>query len=72
MDDIAGQAYIEQFGMETFQRADNAVRANRASRYYTELSRVESCLELKFTQANRGHFPSSRDILRFSPHLGST
>jgi len=27
-DDVAGQAYVEQFGLETFQRADNALRAN--------------------------------------------
>lgn len=32
MDDMAGQAYIEQFGQETFQRADNAMKANKASR----------------------------------------
>lgn len=32
IDDIAGKAYVEQFGLETFQRADNAVRANKASR----------------------------------------
>jgi vacuolar protein sorting-associated protein VTA1 len=32
-DDVAGQAYVEQFGLETFSRADNAVRANKASRY---------------------------------------
>ena len=32
-DDMAGQAYIEQFGLETFQRAENAMKANRASRY---------------------------------------
>jgi vacuolar protein sorting-associated protein VTA1 len=31
-DDIVGKAYIEQFGLETFQRADNAVRVNKASR----------------------------------------
>ena len=31
-DDLAGQAYVEQFGQETFQRADNAMRANKASR----------------------------------------
>ncbi|KAI4128653.1 MAG: hypothetical protein LQ347_004087 [Umbilicaria vellea] len=31
-DDVAGQVYVEQFGLETFQRADNAVRANKASR----------------------------------------
>ncbi|KAK2882701.1 hypothetical protein FQN49_000100 [Arthroderma sp. PD_2] len=30
-DDTAGQAYVEQFALETFQRADNAVRANKAS-----------------------------------------
>ena len=32
MDDLAGQAYIEQFGQETFQRADNAMKVNKASR----------------------------------------
>ncbi|KAI9727955.1 MAG: hypothetical protein M1828_005360 [Chrysothrix sp. TS-e1954] len=32
IDDLAAQAYIEQFGAETFQRADNAMRANKASR----------------------------------------
>ncbi|RMZ84987.1 hypothetical protein DV738_g185, partial [Chaetothyriales sp. CBS 135597] len=31
-DDVAGKAYMEQFGLETFARADNAVRANKASR----------------------------------------
>ncbi|KAF2836224.1 DUF605-domain-containing protein [Patellaria atrata CBS 101060] len=31
IDDLAAQAYMEQFALETFQRADNAVRANKAS-----------------------------------------
>ncbi|KAJ9618609.1 hypothetical protein H2204_012962 [Knufia peltigerae] len=31
-DDVAGKAYVEQFGLETFERADNAIRANKASR----------------------------------------
>jgi vacuolar protein sorting-associated protein VTA1 len=31
-DDVAGKIYVEQFALETFQRADNAVRANKASR----------------------------------------
>ena len=31
-DDIAAKAYLEQFGLEIFQRADNAIRANKASR----------------------------------------
>ncbi|KAF2498665.1 DUF605-domain-containing protein [Lophium mytilinum] len=31
MDEMAAQAYCEQFALDTFQRADNAVRANKAS-----------------------------------------
>jgi len=31
-DDFAGRAYIEQFGLETFQRAENAMRADKATR----------------------------------------
>jgi vacuolar protein sorting-associated protein VTA1 len=31
-DNVAGQAYVEQFGLEVFGRADNAVRANKASK----------------------------------------
>ncbi|KAK2798460.1 hypothetical protein FQN51_007723 [Onygenales sp. PD_10] len=36
VDDAAGQAYVEQFGLETFQRADNAVRANKASLFASD------------------------------------
>lgn len=32
-DDLAGQAYIEQFGIETFERADRTVRADKVTRY---------------------------------------
>ncbi|KAI5300688.1 hypothetical protein KEM55_005768 [Ascosphaera atra] len=31
MDDVASQAYVEQFGLETLQRAENAMRANKSS-----------------------------------------
>lgn len=31
-DDLAGKAYVEQFGLETFLRADNAIRANKATK----------------------------------------
>ena len=31
LDDVAARAYVEQFALETFQRADNAVRANKVS-----------------------------------------
>ncbi|KAI9748626.1 MAG: hypothetical protein M4579_007166 [Chaenotheca gracillima] len=32
VDDVAAQAYVEQFGLDTFQRADNAVKANQVTR----------------------------------------
>ncbi|KAL8766946.1 MAG: hypothetical protein Q9209_006427 [Squamulea sp. 1 TL-2023] len=32
VDDVAAQAYVEQFAHETFQRAENAMKANKASR----------------------------------------
>ncbi|KAL8741141.1 MAG: hypothetical protein Q9190_006224 [Brigantiaea leucoxantha] len=32
VDDLAGQAYVEQFGLKIFQRAENAMRANKVSR----------------------------------------
>lgn len=33
MDETAGQAYVEQFGMEIFSRADRAVEANKVTKY---------------------------------------
>lgn len=35
-DDVAGKAYVEQFGTETFTRADNAMRADRSSKQTAE------------------------------------
>ncbi|KAL8799045.1 MAG: hypothetical protein Q9200_007636 [Gallowayella weberi] len=32
MDDVAAQVYTEQFALETFQRAENAIKANKVSR----------------------------------------
>lgn len=32
VDDMVGKAYVEQFGLETFERADNAVKADKATR----------------------------------------
>ncbi|KAL8671664.1 MAG: hypothetical protein Q9168_003844 [Polycauliona sp. 1 TL-2023] len=32
MDDVAAQVYVEQFALETFHRAENAMRANKVSR----------------------------------------
>ncbi|MCJ1374769.1 hypothetical protein MMC20_006001 [Loxospora ochrophaea] len=42
MDDIAGQAYVEQFGLDTFQRADNAMRANKVSRQTADTFQASS------------------------------
>ena len=35
-DEITAKAYMEQFGTETFLRADNAIRSNKASKYFTD------------------------------------
>lgn len=32
LDDVAGQAYVEQFSLDTFQRGDNAMQANKVSK----------------------------------------
>ncbi|TVY33719.1 Vacuolar protein sorting-associated protein [Lachnellula subtilissima] len=32
IDDVAGQAYVEQFALETFQRADRAVQADKVTK----------------------------------------
>jgi hypothetical protein len=32
-DDLSASAFVEQFGLDVFERADNAVRANRVTRY---------------------------------------
>ena len=33
LDDVAAHAYCENFALDIFQKADNAVRANKASAY---------------------------------------
>ena len=33
IDDVAAKAYVEQFALETFQRADDAIHTNKASRF---------------------------------------
>jgi vacuolar protein sorting-associated protein VTA1 len=32
IDDTAGQAYVQQFGLETFERADRAVQADKVTK----------------------------------------
>lgn len=32
IDDTAGQAYVENFALQTFQRADNAVQADKVTK----------------------------------------
>lgn len=36
MDDTAGQAYVEQFGLEVFSRADRAVEAKKVTKYVSK------------------------------------
>ncbi|EXJ87113.1 hypothetical protein A1O3_04071 [Capronia epimyces CBS 606.96] len=39
-DDIVGKAYVEQFALETLERADNAVRANKATKQTADTFRA--------------------------------
>jgi len=32
IDDVAAKAYVEQFALETFQRGDDAIHTDKASR----------------------------------------
>jgi vacuolar protein sorting-associated protein VTA1 len=32
IDDLAGKAYVQQFGLETLERAENTMNRNRVSR----------------------------------------
>ncbi|KAL8972540.1 MAG: hypothetical protein Q9197_002731 [Variospora fuerteventurae] len=47
-DDVAAQVFVEQFALETLQRADNAMKANRASRQTADtLLAAAAFLELR-------------------------
>ncbi|KAG9775742.1 hypothetical protein KCU88_g5049, partial [Aureobasidium melanogenum] len=39
-DDVVGKAYVEQFALETLERADNAVRANKATKQTADTFRA--------------------------------
>ncbi|RQM08458.1 hypothetical protein DH86_00000469 [Scytalidium sp. 3C] len=60
VDDMAGQAYVEQFGLETFVRAQRAVEANKVTKY--ELSYQHLGLHLTMNQTDCRHFSSSCNI----------
>ncbi|KAL8940254.1 MAG: hypothetical protein Q9216_002908 [Gyalolechia sp. 2 TL-2023] len=48
MDDIAAQVFVEQFALETFQRAENAMRASKSSRQTADtLLAAAAFLELR-------------------------
>jgi hypothetical protein len=46
IDDTAGQAYVEHFGLETFFRADRAVKANRVTKYDDSISTQEQAYNI--------------------------
>lgn len=53
-DEVAAKAYIEQFALETFDRADNAVSANKASAFVDALFSIRvGTASLTGLQTNR-------------------
>jgi len=45
-DEVAAKAYVEQFALETFQRADDAIHSNAASRWVAHIL-LQHCLSHK-------------------------
>lgn len=41
LDDVTAKAYVEQFGLETFQRAENAMNADKATAWVELLLCIE-------------------------------
>ena len=70
-DDVAAQAYVEQFGLETFNRADSVVRANKVSPLV--FGRLLCArLVLNHWQADRGHLQGGSYLPRPSPNIWTT
>jgi len=46
-DEVIAKAYVEEFALDTFQRADNAVRANKASAYVSSFFTFQVYLHLR-------------------------
>jgi vacuolar protein sorting-associated protein VTA1 len=61
LDEVAAYAYCEQFALDTFARADNAVRANKVTACVRQTSL--SHLGLMLGQADRRHVSRSLNLL---------
>lgn len=47
VDDTAGQAYVEQFAQQTFDRGEKVLRANKVTRYAPSPSTAHSEVPLR-------------------------
>lgn len=61
-DDVAAKAYIEQFALETFQRGDDAIHSNKASKYVIH-SVVLGRVDIDLPQTNNRHLSGCCNIL---------
>lgn len=57
LDDAAGQAYVEQFAQETFERAMKPLRADKVTQYEASLKQIQfrrlrDCAGKKLTETN--------------------
>lgn len=59
IDDVAGQAYVEQFGLETFQRADRAVQADKVTKLVNESTNIPMRLSTDII-TDKQRIPSKR------------
>lgn len=67
-DDMAAQAYVEQFALETFERAEKQVRANKATAWVAFPDDMAQHL-LICAQSNSRHLPGSRNLFGPSEYM---
>ncbi|KAL8909427.1 MAG: hypothetical protein Q9207_000262 [Kuettlingeria erythrocarpa] len=66
-DDVAAQVYVEQFALETFQRAENAMRANKASRQTAD-TLLAAAVFLELRQIWESLDPETSSKIRFAKY----
>jgi hypothetical protein len=69
LDSMAASAYVEQFALEVFGRAEAAMRADKVTKYLHFPPRPRAGLWLTMAQANSRHLSGCSNIPRTVPDL---
>ena len=72
VDDLAGQAYVDQLGTETLVRAENAMKLNKATRYSIHCFGMFYRSKVDSIKADSRYFSCVCYFLRTLPDLGTS